>query len=114
VIDMSKREPVAEIAAGEYRIVRHTHDVELASRLMRAKLLSDYGCPGDGTADGFCPPDHTDDDCPHDPHVGTPRREWMRIVHCLPGSFGDGEGWSFEYQNAEPGTRGAFRAVVFS
>ena len=43
------------------------------------------------------------------------RPGWYRKVHCLPGSYGDGEGWSWQLQELSDGDnrRGAFRAVVF-
>lgn len=92
-----KREPVAEIGAEDYRIVRHTHDVDLATKLMRARLDEEYGPPEFGPRE-----------------VGTPWQAWIRIVPCLPNSYGAGEGWKFEYRHAKPHARGAFRAVVFS
>ncbi len=101
-----RREPVAELGDEDYRIVRHTHDVELARRLMAerltAELRAEFGRHFDETEDAFSPAD-----------VGTPQQVHMRIVPCLPGSYGDGEGWRFEYRHCGPG-RGAFPAVVFS
>ena len=90
-----KREPVAEIGEDDYRIVRHTHDIELARRLMAEKLTAeaDYGT--------------------YEPHeVGRPRQVWMRVVNALPGSFAEACGWKFQYVECERG-RGAFPAVVF-
>jgi hypothetical protein len=97
---MSKtREPVAEIGAEDYRIVRHTHDVELATELMQAELNRDYGqeCVAEFG----------------EPAVGRPVQVWCRITPCLPNSFGASEGWSSAYTYAEPHSRGSFRAVVF-
>jgi hypothetical protein len=97
-----KREPVAEIGAEDYRIVRHTHDVELATTLMVAKLVKeivDVAWPEPLDQIAVSP--------------GRPRQVWMRIVPCLPGSYGDAEGWKFEYRECDQG-RGAFPAVVFS
>jgi hypothetical protein len=90
-----KREPVAELGADGYRIVRRTHDVELAEKLMRELLSQDTGEP-------YTWP------------LGKPEKTWIRIVPCLPGTLGHGEGWAFEYQQARAGSRGAFRAVIFS
>jgi hypothetical protein len=96
-----KRVPVAELGEDDYRIVRHTHDVEEASSLMRA-LLGD--CTERGCTD-TCPP------CPP-VKLGTPRRVHVRILSRLPGSLAEAEGWAFEYRECQPG-RGAFPAVVF-
>ncbi len=92
---MSVREPVAELGHEGYRIVKFTHDVELATKVMLDKLTREYG--------KFSAEE-----------VGKPRQEWIRIVPCLESSYGAMEGWAFEYQHAKPGTRGAFRAVVFT
>lgn len=99
---MAKREPVAEIGVDDYRIVRHTHDIELAKRLMLAEVRREYRaeCGED--------PDYELED------VGTPRQRWMRIVPCLPGTIGHTDGWRFEYQDADGPGRGVFPAVVFS
>lgn len=92
---MGDREPVAELGQEGYRIVKFTHDVELAAKVMLEKLTHEYG---KWSAD----------------EVGKPRLEWIRIVPCLESSYGAMEGWAFEYQHAKPNTRGAFPAVVFS
>lgn len=105
-----KREPVAEIGAEDYRIVRHTHDVELAERLMRAELLRENGCPGDGW--NFCP-DFQNPDCPHDFRLGKPVQVWVRIVPALPNSYAAGEGLSYTFNPADPHSPGAFRAIEF-
>jgi hypothetical protein len=88
-----KREPVAEIGHENYRVVRHTHDIELAKKLMHAKISADLGSRYDG-------------------ELGEPRQVWMRITYCLPNSYGAGEGWRIEYREGARG-RGAFPAVVF-
>ena len=90
-------EPIAEIGADDYRIVRHTHDVELATTLMRARLCGECGSPEFGPRE-----------------TGQPRLAWIRIVPCLPNSYGAAQDWAFEYRDAQPGSQGAFRAVVFS
>lgn len=106
-----RRVPVAELGDEDYRIVRHTHDVELAERLMRQRLLNEYGCetwhPGGPGAPLI------DHDCLAEVRVGTPRQRWVRIVPCLPGSSGDMDGWAFEYRHADGPGRGVFPAVVF-
>jgi hypothetical protein len=97
-----KREPVAEIGAEDYLIVRHTHDVDLATRLMRAKLIEEYVREMGALAD---------DDYAPDPGKGRP--EWIRIVPALPNSYAAAEGWEFTYATAKPHSSGAFPAVVF-
>lgn len=100
-----KREPVAEIGAEDYRIVRHTHDIAEATVLMRA-LLGDHrevGCDERCYTDG----------CEGAVNLGKPQQEWIRIVPALPNTYAAGEGWKFTYQSTRPRARGAFRAVVF-
>lgn len=106
--------PVAEFGAEYFRIVRHTHDVELATKLMGDKLLAD-GCPVYSLADARAGIQHTcGDPCRAEIRIGTPHLVWCRIVPALPGSFAESEGWRFAYMtDAKPG-RGAFPAVVFS
>lgn len=108
---MSRRnDPVAEIGHEDYLVVRHTHDVTLAAQLMRAKLLAEDGCPQwhapeeRHTCTGACLPDAA---------LGRAAQVHLRVVPCLPHSYGAAEGWEFEYQRAEPGP-GAFPAVVFT
>lgn len=98
---MSKREPVAELGAEDYRIVKFTHDVELAEQLMRAELAREHSSP-----------EWLDSN--EEPSVGRPRLEWVRITPCLPNSYGAFEGWRFVYTYAKGPGRGAFPAVVFS
>lgn len=98
---MSARTPVAELGCEDYRIVKFTHDVGLATELMRTRLNEEYRTPVD--PEPF-----------RDKNVGKPRLAWIRIVPCLDSSYGAAEGWAFEYQPARANTRGAFRAVVFS
>lgn len=105
-----RREPIAEIADEDYRIVRHTHDVELARKLMRAELRARNGCPMYGREDG-CRSAADEETCTHEIDPGQPQQVHVRIVPCLPGSYGYGC-WEFEYRECKPG-RGAFRAVVF-
>ena len=107
---MVTREPVAEIGAEDYFIVRHTHDVELATRLMRAELLEANGCPGEEWT--FCKDFH-DPGCPHDFRLGKPVQVWVRIVPALPNTYAAAEGLTATFNPAEPGSPGAFRAVEF-
>lgn len=115
-----KREPVAEVGAEDYLIVRHTHDVRVAVGLMRAALLDDpeWGCPEclcdthrwDAVTARFV---RTDRVCLHKRDLGKPQPEWIRILPALPNSYAAAEGWAFSYQPAKPHSRGAFPAVVF-
>jgi hypothetical protein len=106
------RIPVAELGAEDYRIVRHTHDVDLATRLMRAEILKEHGCPGGDTWDDHCP-DFRGDDCLHDVRLGKPVQVWVRIVPALPNSWAASEELDYTFNPAEPASRGAFRAVEF-
>ena len=108
-----KREPVAELGAEDYRIVKHTHDVELAARLMRAELLKADGCPGDIRDGGGHCDDWRNPDCPHPLNLGKPVQVWVRIVPALPNSYAAAEGMDYTFNPAEPGSPGAFRAVEF-
>lgn len=42
-----KREPVAEIGAEDYLIVKYTHDIDLARELMTQALVEEAAWPGD-------------------------------------------------------------------
>jgi hypothetical protein len=97
-----KREPVAEIGADDYRIVRHTHDLDLAKRLMRAALIEEYVRDMGALAD---------DDYSPDPGQG--RQTWVRVQYALPGSYAEAEGWPYSYHEYNQPGRGAFKAVVF-
>lgn len=93
---------MAYIGAEDYRIVRHTHDVELATQLMterlRAELREEYW-PDPAPPTAF--------------NLGTPKKVYVRIQGAIPGSQAEAEGWSYAYHEySEPG-RGAFPAVVF-
>lgn len=105
-----KREPVAEIGAEDYRIVRHTHDVDLAEQLMRVEQLKQYGCPGDGF--NYCK-DLWDPACPHPFRLGKAEQVWVRIVPALPNSYAESEGLKYTFNPAKPNERGAFKAVEF-
>lgn len=91
-----KREPEAVIGYDDYMIVKFTHDVELARELMRTAIKDMYNLGDDD-------PIRLDD----------PYKCWVRIVPCLPSSYGYGE-YRFEYQHAKGPGRGAFPAVIFS
>jgi hypothetical protein len=107
-----KREPVAELGDDGYRIVCHTHDVELAAELMRAKLTEDE-CSR-YTMDEFrAGKAHTcTAECRAAVDPGKGRQIYVRKIHCLDSSYGAGEGWAFQYHECQKG-RGAFPAVVF-
>jgi hypothetical protein len=116
-----KPEPVAEIGADDYLIVRHTHDVQLATKLMRAKLAASWdGCPAWESSVTTKGVDYVrlshpcTEKCLESINPGTPRQAWIRVIPCLDNSFGAAEGWEFEYRDAEPHSRGAFPAVVFT
>lgn len=112
-----KREPFAETVDEDYRIVRHTHDVDLAAELMRDEILkgyAEYGCPEESWADIEAGHIHTCTSACRDAiQLGVAEQKWVRIVPCLPGSYGATEGWTFQYQHADKPGRGAFPAVVF-
>lgn len=105
-----KRQPIAEVGAEGYRIVRHTHDVPRAVGLMRALLIEHDGC-GEGACGVW--PKLRSVVCLHKRDVGKPVQEWIRIVPALPNSYAADEGWAFTYQPTRPHARGAFPAVVF-
>jgi hypothetical protein len=73
-------------------LVKHTHDVELATKLARewVERSEDYG------------------DLP-----GPARCVWVRIITALPSSWAAGEGYAWRIEPGEPGERGVFRAVQF-
>lgn len=107
---MTKREPFADVCGDGYRVVRHTHDVELARELLRVAELKQYGCPG-GADFSFCT-DLNDPNCPHLTIRGEGKQVYVRIITTLPGSP-VGDEFAYLYQECEP-KRGAFPAVVFS
>jgi hypothetical protein len=77
------RPPKAHEADGHGIIVHCTHDIELATELVRPW----YG-----------------------EHPPRPVRTWLRTNPCRPDNP---EGWAFIYAPANPGERGAFAAVEF-
>jgi hypothetical protein len=97
-----RREPVAEIGAEDYRIVRYTHDVELATKLMVAKLRAEL-------EEAWAP----DPAPPKDINPGRPKQTYVRIQGALPNSLAAAGGWSYAYHEYDKPGRGAFPAVVF-
>jgi hypothetical protein len=90
-----KRKPEAYLGSEDYRIVKFTHDIDLARRLMYAKLTEAYGADFGG-------------------RLGRPERVYVRCLGALPASFAASEGWSFEFHEEKPPIKsGAFKAVVF-
>jgi hypothetical protein len=113
-----KREPVAEIGAEDYYIVRHTHDVELARRLMAKAWMDADGCPAwddwPARQQHTCTEHCTDTALKYwERRLANPRQVWVRCVPALPNSYAAAEGWAGTFDPAEPGSRGAFRAVEF-
>jgi hypothetical protein len=113
-----KREPVAEVGAEDYLIVKHTHDVEAARRLMAAALADENGCPA--WDDWPHRQQHTcTEECMNaamkqwERRLAKPEQVWVRFHGALPNSYAAYEGWSGCYCPAEPNSRGAFRAVEF-
>jgi hypothetical protein len=87
-----KREPVAVVLTDGGVLVKHTHDIKLATRLADEALAAEYGRP-----------------CT----VVGGRAIWCRITHCLPNSWGAGEGWRWAYHYATGPGRGVFPAVEY-
>lgn len=97
-----KREPVAVMLAEGEVLVKHTHDLELAEQLARAALAEENLMPDECTPEALAAF-----------RLGKPVVGYFRIVNCLPGSYGEGEGWSWELHKARGPGRGAFPAVEF-
>ena len=90
-----KRHPEAVLGADDYRIVKFTHDVDLARKLVYARLTEEYGEEYGG-------------------RLGKPVQVYVRCLGALPHSFAASEGWAYEYVEEKPPVRtGAFKAVVF-
>lgn len=101
------RDPQAYIGVDNYQVVKFTHDIELATRLMRDAILDEFGCwTLHCTATSMAP-------CEHPQRIGRPVQVWLRTVHCLPNSYGAGEGWDWQHVHAKGRGRGAYPAVVF-
>lgn len=92
---------VVMLAEGEV-LVKHTHDLELAERLARALL-----------AEENLPPDERTPEALTAFRLGKSIVGHFRVVPCLPGSYGESEGWSWELHKAPGPGRGAFPAVEF-
>lgn len=92
-----KREPEALPLTEGGWLVKHTHDLDLAARLVRAGLVKEEGLTEDEAAAVKL----------------DPRPIWCRILGALPGSCAEAEGWGWEYRHASGPARGAFRAVEF-
>lgn len=98
-----KREPVAEFITECGVLVKHTHDVDFASRLARQLIAA---------ADEYTEFSQGEDD-PAKIVLPSPRCAWVRVIHCLPNSYGEAEGWKWTVHPAKEGERGAFKAVEF-
>lgn len=97
-----KREPeVVLLVEGEV-LVKFTHDLEVAERLARAELVEQRLLPDERTPEAIAAL-----------QVGKPLVGWFRIVNCLPGSYGESEGWSWALIQARGPGRGVFPAVEF-
>jgi hypothetical protein len=89
-----KRDPEAVLIADGGVLVKHTHDLELATRLARTALTSEAAAEDEV-------------------HVPVGRAIWCRIMGCLPNSYGAWEGWAWHYDHAPGPARGVFPAVEF-
>jgi hypothetical protein len=113
-----KRTPEAVIGAEEYLIVKHTHDIDLARRLMEAALVKAYGCP---VRDNWpVQQKHAcDDECAVAAmkhwalRLAGPKPIHVRVQGALPNSYAADEGWSYTFVEVDKPGRGAFKAVVF-
>jgi hypothetical protein len=114
-----KREPVAEIGAEDYLIVKHTHNVDLARRLMAAALIDENGCPAwDGWPAQQQQHNHSDKCLDFAvqywaSRLAKPLQRYVRHVPALPNSYAAAEGWAGTYHEHDQPARGAFPAVVF-
>lgn len=92
------RQPAVHEVAESGWVVRHTHDVDQARELLVAHCRAQEWWDDERVTvwDGV-----------------KGRQVWLRIVPCLPNSWGAAEGYAFTYNPAEPHSRGAFRAVEF-
>lgn len=96
-----KRAPEAVYLAEGSVLVKHTHDLELADRLAREAIVEAelFGEATEEERGAIL--------------LGTPRPGWVRIIHCLPNSWGADEGWSWTYERDRQGKPGVFPAVEF-
>jgi hypothetical protein len=96
-----KRKPEAVYLAEGSVLVKHTHDLELADRLAR-DVIVEAELFGEAT-----------DEERAEIRLGDPLQRWVRIIHCLPSSYGAEEGWSWTYERDRQGKPGVFRAVEY-
>ncbi len=94
-----RREPEAVLCADGVVLVKHTTDVDLARRLALDALVADDAVPAELRGEY---------------NLGRVRVGHIRIVGCLPNSYGAGEGWGWQYLYAAGPARGAFPAVEFA
>ena len=109
-----KREPVAEVGAEDYLIVKHTHDVDLARRLMAAALIDENGCPAwddwPARQQHTCTDECTDTAVKHwERRLSQPEQVWVQVRGALPNSYAAAEGWKYCYWPSKQGRRGAFK-----
>jgi hypothetical protein len=90
-----KKTPVALCLEDGIVLVKHTHDVDLATKLAKQAY-----------AEGS-------DWSPGDILLSKPNVIWCRIINALPGSHAEDEGWSWSYAAAPGPNRGVFPAVEF-
>jgi hypothetical protein len=100
-------EPVAEIGADDYLIVKHTHDVEVARTLMTRELVDKNEFPGDAESLTLARREY------FAKRLSRPKQRYVRIVPALDNSFAASEGWTYAYHECDEPGRGAFPAVVF-
>lgn len=93
----TKRTPEVHYVMDDGWLVRHTHDVDLAANMVRHHLVRNERWTADAARTSIT--------------TDRAKVRWYRVTPCLPGSYGDSEGWAYQYTVAEPGGRGAFRAV---
>lgn len=102
-----KREPEAVVGEEDYLIVKFTHDVEEARRLMTREVVDKNECPGDPEGFTQARREH------FAKRLSRPKVTYVRIQGAIPGSFAESEGWSYSYHEVNGPARGAFKAVVF-
>lgn len=93
---MSARKPTARLYSDGGGVVTGTHDVELARTLILAEDDEHFG----------------DIDNPNRFPADRAVITRGRIVHCLPGSYGDGQGWAWQFHPGEG--RGSTPAVEWA
>lgn len=91
-----RRDPEAVVGADDYLIVTHTHEIELATFLMRGELTM-LGRGTDSIAR----------------RLARPVTRYVRKVPALPNSYAAAEGWPYAFIEQEHPASGAFPAVIF-